>query len=156
MSKYIYFMTIITFLIACNHRSKQNNSTESQSSIVLPTVVDTSFLPVDSSATMIASYIASLGSDVSTKLHSWSINADALRKYLDDTTIKEINLSLAHTKQYINSGNFGVPAGYTPGALTVVITGLNNSGGTVYYRNLYTLNRAKPCPPLCTLSANSN
>lgn len=156
MFKHIYLIVNITFLFACNPNSEPNHTIKTHSDLPSTDLVDTAFVVVDTSSLMVASFIASLGPDAATKLHSWTINADALRKYLDDTSIKEMNISLAHTMRYINQGNYGVPAGFTPGALSIILTGIDHSRHVVYYQNTYALNRAKPCPPTCASVIISN
>lgn len=108
------------------------------------------FITKDSANKMIQSYLTSIDDPNNTEaLRSLIVDADAMRKYLADTTIKEMKLMLAHTLQYINSGNQGQPAGYKATALTLILAGFNASGNYVYYDTEFILNRARPCPPLC-------
>ncbi len=110
---------------------------------------DTLFIPADSANRMTSSYLISVGAASHDTLQYWTIEADALKAYLADTGIRTMKVALAHTLQYINEGHYGVAAGFSPQALTLVITGLDENGNTVFYSNGRVLDHTRPCPPFC-------
>lgn len=158
MPNKIPIFLMLVMALACNGNRDRNAKTTSSNNNVpsIPIIVDTSFLPLDTTDVMIGSYIASLGPDPTSKINSWSIDADALRQYLQDPSIREVNIALSHTMSYINSGHFGIPAGFAPNALTLVIAGRSASGERIPYERNYLLNRAKPCPPICLPPSGTN
>ncbi len=149
MKNLIYVSIITLFGAACGSPGEK----EAALHLTLSTnqvLVDSFFIPVDTAQRMEQSYIASYGVPYpEDTLSAWTINAEALRAYLKDTNIKEINIALAHTLSYINSGNYGVPSGFSARALTIVLKGQSTDGGAIYYQENYAMNRAKPCPPIC-------
>lgn len=149
MLKSIHLLTALTIICACQNAPQDSSINKQQKS---STDADTSFIHQDTANIMKSSYQQSISLDSPAKLQSWTVNADALRNYLADPNVKEINISLAHTMKYISSGNFGVPAGLSPTALTVIITGVGSTGLPINYNTSYVLNRAKPCPPICLSS----
>lgn len=110
------------------------------------------FISIDDANEMINSYIkststssnATYGPDVK----SYSIDADALRAYLEDPNVKKIKVCFAHTQAYIDAGNTGLPAGYQSGAMTLVLVGYDASGNYIYH-NGAVLDHAAPCPYSC-------
>jgi hypothetical protein len=120
--------------------------------------LDNYFISKDSANKMLQSYQGSISSvDADSSLHSLILNADALRQYLSDTSIKEVKVMLAHTLDYINAGNQNQPAGYKPNALTIILAGYNDKGNYVLAPGNMVPNRAKPCPNQCpTGSASSS
>ncbi|SFH37783.1 hypothetical protein [Pedobacter insulae] len=151
MKRHIYFILTLSVCYACT--TKQDSTDKQHVNSVTP--IDSFFVPVDTADEMTSSYIASLGGDADTDLNYWTVDADALRDYLTNTDIKKMKISLAHTTEYINNGNYGVPAGYSPAALTIIMTGVNNDGGTVNYNSTWAMDRAKPCPPVCLIEVAS-
>ena len=107
------------------------------------------FIPLDSANKMISSYLYSINSSYNdSDLRSFTINADSLRSYLDNSDVKNVKLIFAHTLNYINAGYDGVNSGLESGALTIIIAGYDNSGNYVY-RNGMVLDHSKPCPYAC-------
>ncbi|WEK21350.1 MAG: hypothetical protein P0Y49_09370 [Candidatus Pedobacter colombiensis] len=147
--KLIYLLSTLTFLAACNSPQEKNGTVKRTTTSSRQEVPGDCFIPRDSADRMTASYIASYSSERPDTLLSWSIDAEALRQYLTDTHIKEVKIALGHTLPYVNSGKFGIPTGFSSTALTIVVTGINDAGHTVYYNSNYALDRAKPCPPIC-------
>ncbi len=153
MLKPIYVFAALVTLMACNAKQEQNASFK-QCLGTTPTETDTFFIKVDTADEMRSSYLQSISTDTVAKVQAWTLNADALRDYLADGDIKEVNIALAHTMVYIDNGNYGVPAGLSPAALTIVLTGVAANGNLINYNTSYVLNRAKPCPPICISSTN--
>jgi hypothetical protein len=124
----------------------------------------TYFVKKDTANRMIQSYLVSVGySDTSTVINNRNLeaiimDAQSIRNYLKDTSIKAVKVMLAHTQQYINSGNFGVPAGYRSGELTVVLAGYNGAGNYVFAPGGMVPDRGVPCPHSCQTigTASSN
>lgn len=141
---------ITTLLCACQDAPQPGKVVKS--SIAVTSTVDSFFIPIDTGARMVSSYVASISPDVNDTIKGWSIDADAMRTYLADTTIKTMYIALAHKQSYMNSGHYGVPAGLSAAALTIILTGKSTDGGTVFYNSSYVLNRARPCPPVCAPS----
>lgn len=111
---------------------------------------DTFFIPVDSATKMMSSYLSSVSASAqSDTLQYWKVDAAAMRRYLADPDIKDLKIGLAHDLDYINAGNNGISAGFSPRALTIVVTGYDSTGSPVYFGNNLVLDRAKPCPPTC-------
>lgn len=111
------------------------------------------FISQDVANKMISSYLYSINSPLNdSDIRSFSVNADSLRAYLADTTIKNVKLMFAHTITYINAGYEGQYAGYQSGALTMVIAG-NTIGGTYVYYNGLVLDHLSPCPYNCEIGA---
>ncbi|WP_299568453.1 hypothetical protein [uncultured Pedobacter sp.] len=156
MKRNYFSYVLILLTLGCGTKDEKGTSTNGTSTSLAAAMADPSFLPLDTTDLMIGSYAASLGADSSTKLHSWSIDAEALRHYLDDPSIKGLRISLSHTMTYINNGNYGVPSGFSPNALTIVVAGESLNGDRIPYQNSYLLNRAKPCPPICLPARTSN
>lgn len=138
-------MLLLTALAACRR--------EERSMTPAPISSHPEFIPVDTAAKMTGSYLSSINYQTNdTNLRSVIFSAAALRYYLDSLpnsdSIKSIEISFAHTLNFINSGNQGVFAGYNRNALTLVIKGLNQSGQYIYADN-HVINRGTPCPLNC-------
>lgn len=117
------------------------------------------FISKDSANKMIQSYLNSVsvpGTIQDTNLYSLILDAQALRTYLSDTTIKGVKVMLAHTLDYINAGNEGTNAGYKSNALTIVIAGYDQNGNYVLGPGYRVPDRAVPCPVVCPLGTAGN
>ena len=116
-------------------------------------------IPRDSANKMIESYLNSVGgtstSSAGENIHSLILDGATLRAYLSDTTITKVKVMFAHTLSYINAGNEGMNAGYTRGALTVVIGGFNDDGNYVYGPEERVPNMSIPCPNYCPNSGSA-
>ncbi len=107
------------------------------------------FISIDSANKMISSYINSINYPSNdSDLCSVTFDAEELRALLDSPSVTRVQIKLAHTLSYINQGKQNIPAGYKSGALTFLISGVNNAGNTVLYNNMI-LNFARPCPNSC-------
>lgn len=141
----------ITMMTACN-----NQQSEEKQQLSLTNTQH--LVSKDSANKMISSYLASLDSvslKDSTALYSLIFNAAALRTYLANPSIDKVKIMFAHSLDYINQGNNGIPAGYTSGALTIVIAGANEDGDYVF-DNGRVMNAAMPCPRACLIEGTAS
>jgi hypothetical protein len=117
-------------------------------------LTDSNLIPIDTANKMISSYIKSL-QDNDGNLHSLILNAETLRQYLKDSSIKEVKVIFAHKLSYINSGHEGEPAGLKSNALTIILAGYRSDGTYVLSQGYKVPNRARPCPNACELTGNA-
>jgi hypothetical protein len=114
------------------------------------------FIPIDSANRMLGSYLTSIndpGND--SDLRALIFNADTLRHYLLDSRIVGIKLMFAHTLEYINKGNYGVPSQYQYGELTVIVVGYDADNNYIYNPQHMVLEHAAPCPNWCLTGGNA-
>lgn len=106
-------------------------------------------ISVDTANRMIQSYLNSVGYPaVDTSIRSLSFDADTLRAYLSDHSIVTLKFIFAHTPAYANSG-YGTGAGLNPGAITLVIAGVNENDQYVLNNRNGVYDHMSPCPTLC-------
>lgn len=143
-----------------NDTSKTTVTTQHGAGRLPASMADTEsskFIPMTVANQMINSYLSSISANTNdTDVRSYSINADSLRAFLDNTSIKNVKLILAHTMNYINAGHYGVPAGYQSGAMTIIIAAYDESGNYIYYRGNNVLDHVAPCPYSCPPGQASN
>lgn len=112
------------------------------------------FIEKDQANRMIGSYLKSIDyPEKDNQVRSLSLNADSLRLYLQDTSIKKIKVIVAHNMDYILSGFEGkVPA---PGqfATTFIVVGINSFDKIVYSTVNRVMDNAAPCPQMCSFDA---
>lgn len=117
------------------------------------------FVSTDTANKMIGSYLASIGDTAGqvnpNNLQSLILDADALREYLSDNSIKKVKIMFAHTLSYINSGHKGQPAGYQPGAFSIVVGGYDADGNYVVAPGYMIPDHAKPCPENCPTAGSA-
>jgi len=114
------------------------------------------FISVNLANSMINSYLYSINYEYNdTDVRSFSVNADSLRSYLENSSIKKLKLIFAHTPAYINSGKSGEYAGYQSGAITIVIAAYDASGNYIYH-NGQVLDYSAPCPYSCPSGSAGN
>lgn len=143
---------IIMGFIACTGDAEEiSDSTISDERVSDQVLASGHYVERDSANKMIGSYLASLPPQDSSKpdLHALILDAEVIRDYLNDTSIKSLKLMFAHTLDYINAGNQGVPAGYQSGAFTMVMLGFNAEGNYIYLPGKQAFNRWVPCPLNC-------
>ena len=117
-----------------------------------------SFINRDSANRMISSYLESIAAPAqSNSLASLIIDADSLRAYLNDTSlhIKKVKIMFAHTLPYINSGNYGLFAGYGRGKLTTVLAGYDDNNNYMYWGGSAVMDNFRPCPNSCPTSGTA-
>lgn len=113
------------------------------------------YISVEVANEMISSYLYSINSSGNdSDVRSFTVNADSLRAYLSNTSVKSVKLMFAHTMGYINAGNSGVYAGYQSGALTIVVAGVDSAGNYVYHGG-NVLDHLAPCPYTCPVGGTA-
>jgi PBP1b-binding outer membrane lipoprotein LpoB len=140
-------LIIALALTSCHypHKGKPGNGTDSTGNGSGATL-GTQAISIDTANMMIGSYLKSINCPaVDTNINSLIVNADTLRKYLTDTTIKNIKLMFAQPTSFIATAGYGAYAGYSYNGVTLVIVGMNSS-------NNYVLNSPIHCPLTGTAS----
>ena len=115
-----------------------------------PTSGDSVFISKDTANKMIGSYLTSIDykhNDTSVK--SYTFNADSVRAFLSDTSIKEMKVMMAHSLAYINQNGPGRNVGYNATALTLILSGINSKGDYVFRQVSKVPEHAAPCPSSC-------
>lgn len=109
------------------------------------------FITIDTANKMLGSYLASINADADNNknVQSFIMDADAIREYLSDTRIKKVKVMLAHTLDFINSGNQGVNCGYKSGQLTIIMAGYNAEQNYIFAPGNKVPDGAIPCPENC-------
>lgn len=116
------------------------------------------FIPVDSANKMLQSYLVSINADVDTNqnLQSIILDADAIREYLSNPSIRKVKVMFAHRLDYINSGHFGVNCGYTSGGLTIILAGFDANNNYIFAPGDMVPDRGTLCPPGCVNSGTAS
>jgi len=169
--KIVIALTLLTVVFACN---KQKQTVTPQTQAVSETSTqnrhsgarlgDSSslFISQTEANQMISSYIYSINNDTNNNannpdLHALIVNADSLRAYLANPAIKKVKLIYAHTMSYINAGNYGVHAGYSANAMTMILAGIDAQGNFVYFGQAQrVLDHVVPCPTSCPAGSAGN
>jgi hypothetical protein len=114
------------------------------------------FISTELANTMISSYLYSINSTQNdSDVRSFTVNADSLRAFLQNISVKNVKLIFAHTKNYIDSGYTGKYAGYQSGALTIIIAAYDTAGNYIYYAG-NVLDHLAPCPFSCPSGTAGN
>jgi hypothetical protein len=123
------------------------------------TVYGTRFIAIDDANTMIKSYLYSINSvNNDTDLQSFSVDADSLRAYLSNSSIKKVKLIFAHTMNWSTTNN-GVYAGYQSGGLNIVIAAYDSLGNYVYHQTQAgncVIDYSMPCPYDCIVNGTAS
>lgn len=144
-------------LYSCRNNGGQAKEDHAANTVAYTAGTDSNFISMDSANKMIQSYLTSIAKDTAdTNIQSIIVDANSLRKYLDDTSIKKVKIMFAHTLDYINSGHNGEPAGYKPFAFTIVISGYNSDGDYVLAPGNMVPDHAEPCPTNCNTVGNAS
>ncbi len=107
-------------------------------------------IPVDTANMMLNSYLRSVGyPSVDTAVRSLSFDADTLRAYLQNPDIVSIKFMLAHQPAYASGSSSGSYAGMNPGALTIIIVGLDDNENCVLNSRNEVYDHFTPCPNYC-------
>jgi len=154
----LYAIVVLTFY-SCSCRNGNHRKEASMQATFSAIASDSAlifqhFIPADTANKMIGSYLASIGAD-SSCLNSLIIDANALRYYLQDTSIRKIKIMFAHTLDYIYSGHEGVPAGYKKDALTIILAGYDLDDNYRFAPGNMVPDHAVPCPDLCPVSGTA-
>jgi hypothetical protein len=79
-------------------------------------------------------------------------------RYFSRTTVNPnivtLKFMVAHQPDYINGGHGGVPAGMAPGAMTMIVVGLNNNDQYVLNNRNEVYEHFATCPFTCPGSVN--
>ena len=115
------------------------------------------FIPADSANKMIKSYLTSINSlHNDSDLRSIIFDADSLRAYLSNTSIKHVKVMFAHKLDYINAQGSGHNVGYKSGALTVVFGGYDANGNYIFWSENRVPNLGTPCPSSCVTTGTAS
>ena len=160
----LFAICMAIFSMACNKSESKvapaaaasgaTNNTADPHFAKRDSVSNSVFISMDDANEMITSYLksintnASANSDFGPDVKSFSIDADALRAYLEDPNVKKVKVCFAHTLNWIDAGNSGQSAGYKSGAMTLVLVGYDANGNYIYH-NGAVLDHAAPCPYSC-------
>jgi hypothetical protein len=157
--KLIPLILIIALALAsCHypHKGKPGNGTDSTGNGSGATL-GTQAISLDTANVMIGSYLKSINSSViDTNIKSLIVNADTLRKYLTDTTIKNIKLIFAQTQSFISTAGYGTYAGYSCNGLTLVVVGINSSSNYVLNAQGMVYDQCTQCPNNCPTTGTAS
>lgn len=152
--KKLLIVALLGFLTACTSNNSEIKDTSSGENAPMalmttpPPIGSASFLGKDTANIMLESYRKGNSGD-STALSSLIIDADSLRAYLADTSIRNVKLMFAHTLNYIKNGGLNKNCGYRSGALTIVLSGYDAEGNYKYYNGNQVMDYFMPCPNTC-------
>lgn len=83
-------------------------------------------------------------------MRSLTFDADTLRTYLADTSIKTLKFMLAHRPAWaMNTSTWGQWAGTRPSAMTLVIVGLSQNDQYILNNRGQVFEHCLPCPQDC-------
>lgn len=159
--KKLLIVVLLGSLTACTSNNSETKDTSPTEEATPKTLASTptptssvSFLNKDTANIMIQSYLNG-NQDDSSALNSLIINADSLRAYLSDSSIKNIKLMFAHTQKYMYNGGMNKNCGYNSRALTIVLAGYDAEGNYKFYNNNQVMDNANPCPSLCPVNGTA-
>ena len=110
-------------------------------------------ISIDAANSMIGSYLSSVHFPAQdTAIRSMAFDADTLRSYLADNSIKTIRFYMAHTPTQTQLKP-GVYAGYNPQAMTMIIVGYSQSDSLVRNKRNGVYEHLYPCPTYCNQSS---
>lgn len=106
-------------------------------------------IPVEFANNLIGSYLNSVGyPQQDTAIRSFAYDADTLRSYLADTSIKTIRFHMAHSPAYYSTNNNQF-AGLAAQSLTIIIVGYGNEDNMIRNNQGGVYEYAYPCPYTC-------
>lgn len=149
-----FFILSSVLLAACqNAQTTVPNETDTAKVQQIVSRQESSFIPVDSANKMVTSYLASVNHPQNdSAVLSFTFSASELRRLLDSVdhpdSLKEVQIRLAHSLDYINNGPHATPAGFNKNALRLLISGVDNKGNTILLNN-EVMNYSMPCPNSC-------
>lgn len=110
------------------------------------------FIPIAQANQMIESYQSSIGyPEKDDQIRSWVLNADSLRLYLQDPSIKFIKVSLAHQIDYLNRGFKGKKPADGEIPETIILLGVDKDSNYVTIGGR-AMDNAVPCPRACAFA----
>ena len=111
-------------------------------------------ISITSANAMISSYLSSIHFPaMDTAIRSLAFDADTLRSYLADTSIKTIRFYMAHTPAQVQLKP-GAYAGYNPQALTMIIVGYSQNDSLIKNKHNGVYEHFYPCPANCIQTTN--
>lgn len=153
MKKQLSILSLV-FLAACqNAQTSETNPSGTAKMQQLVSNGPSSFIPKDSANKMVSSYLSSINHPQNdSAVLSFTFSASELRKLLDSVahpdSLKDIQIRLAHSLDYINNGPHTTPPGFNKNALRLLISGVDYNGNTILLNN-EVLNYSRPCPNNC-------
>lgn len=147
------------FFVACNKKEAeapkpQNHDLSAMERKYPADEVFSRYIPMDSANKMLSSYLNSINANNNdSDLRAIIYNADTLRDYLSNASIKYVKFMLAHTLEYINEGHANQKAGYVAGNLTIIIAGFDEQGNYIYNKGNLVPDHGMPCPESCPTGA---
>lgn len=157
MKSNAFIMALVMAVASCNSESGQQNSPEGNGGHAAASLsvasADPVFISLDEANSMIKSYLTSIqypGND--SDLRSLLYNADSLRAYLQDTSIRQLKMMFAGT-----STTPDAPGGYGQGT-TIIIAGVDGNGNYKLFKDVAAaaLDRAIPCPKNCMVEGTAS
>ena len=141
------FLTLSFILIIAGYtRCKKSSGANFTPSQVTST---RTFITVAQANRRINSYLNSIGyPNRDQKIRSWIIDADSLRLYLQDTSIKKLKVFMAHSQEYIDSGNEGQPPVQGQIPETIILAGVNRNSNDALPLDM-AMDNSVPCPRMC-------
>lgn len=113
-------------------------------------------IPIDTANKMIQSYLDGINYTVNTEaIKALCFNADSLRAYLSDPTIKDIKFVFANTLEYANSPHGHERPDSNSHVTTLILAGYDNKGNYVFKDNMVYEN-LRPCPNECIQSGTAS
>ena len=166
----VFFMLVISFISACKKETEApvipTQTTTDTNPLYVPSNLDLSSISryageqysqsisIGVANTMISSYLSSIHFPaVDTAIRSLAFDADTLRSYLADTSIKTIRLYMAHTPAQVQL-NPGGYVGYNPQGLTMIIVGYSQNDSLIKNKHNGVYEHFYCCPAYCLVSTN--
>lgn len=162
MRSFILGILIVAGTIACQKSDNNRNdhsSSANKRTATLPNQAATytgsiTWTSIAEANTLIQSYQNGLDSLSDTLIKYMMIDAAALRTYLEDSSITQFKLILAHSSStYATAPNSY--QGLKANSLTAIMVGVNLAGDYVYYDTDLAINRITPCPHNCPLTGTA-
>jgi len=146
----------LLIIVSCDQSGKEKADNTTQVSQPLqPSPSVSQAILKDSANKMITSYLQSVGNN-DTAIKSLILDADQLRDYLSDQSIKYVKIMFAHTLHYINSGHGGRNSYYRPDQFTVILAGYDADNNYIYWGGENVMDNMLPCPAACPTSGTAS
>lgn len=160
MKQKLFFLPMAAMLACQNPKTKESDSQSTPLAQKLLSNDPSSFIPVDSANKMLESYLGSINYPQNdSAVISFTFSISELRRLLDSVdhpdSLKDIQIRLAHSLEYINSGHQNMNAGYNKNALRLLISGVDTKGNTILLNN-QVMNHSIPCPNSCPPGTAAN
>lgn len=162
MRKLILVILIVLGTVACqkpenNHQSPTNSANKRTGGLHATATTytgDIIWTSIADANLLIESYQNSLDSLADTLIKYFMVDAGALRIYLEDTSITQFKMILAHSPNtYTTAPNSY--QGLKANSLSAIMVGVDLAGNYVYYDTDLAINRITPCPHNCPISGTA-